>query len=72
MPVIETHFCDHCGNIMKNGHKKPLHIYNIKFWSNINHNIEKKDFLLENNISTVLCSKECLGEFVYTLINGKE
>ncbi len=72
MPVIEKLFCDHCEVEMENGHKNPLHIYRIEFWSNINHNIEKKDFLLENNISTVLCSKECLGEFVYILINGKE
>ncbi len=72
MPIIEKHFCDQCGDEMENGHKNPLHIFDIKYWSNINHKTEKRDFFLENNISTVLCSKECLGEFVYILINGKE
>lgn len=71
MPVYEITECDNCENtIIKKEKNTHYLIYSINFWNNKTFNPTEKDFLFDRDCAAILCSKECIGEYLSKIING--
>lgn len=66
MVVIKIEICDNC----KQKTKTKYLIYRIDFWNQKEFYINKKDYLLYDDIALMLCSEKCIGEYIGKLLRG--
>jgi len=69
MPEIKIKICDECNKELS---EESFLIYNISFWNNKTYNVDKIDFLRKNDCALILCSKECIGNYISKIIGGKK
>jgi len=63
-------YCDECG--VELDKKYHYTIYSIRYWDKWKVNSKEKDFILDNDLALLLCSKKCLGDYISDLIDGKK
>lgn len=68
MPMIKRYYCDNCNKEMPEN--KQFLIYCIEFWNKKVNNSQVKNFLGDNDCALMLCSKECIGEYISKLLEG--
>ena len=71
MPIYEMELCENCNKEMNELEIKYF-IYKIDFWNNKTCNDDTKNYLFKNGCALMLCSKECIGEYISELINGNK
>jgi len=68
MPTRTTQFCDVCGKEIEE--RKKLLIYSIKYWNKKHYKEEERDYLKTQDEAAMFCGTECVGVFIYRLLNG--
>jgi hypothetical protein len=69
MPEIKISVCDECNKELP---EERFLIYNISFWNNKTFEVDRIDFLRKNDIALMLCSKECVGNYISKMIGDKK
>ena len=75
MGSYEIQYCDSCDKeieLDKNYRRKSFLIYKISFWNNKTYEEQEIDFMspLQLGETLMLCSKECIGEYISNLLNN--
>lgn len=70
MPIIKIDVCDNCKKAMDP--EKVFLIYRIDFWDDRKYESRSVNYLREKYCALMLCSKECMGEYISKLIKEDE
>ena len=71
MPSYTIDYCENCSENLSENRNERFLIYKIEFWDNSKYKAVKKNYLRDNACALMLCSKECIGEFLSKLIKGE-